>query len=90
MQTKLLTLDELYSHDGAFLVEYNPNSLSRSPMWAFLMFITNKAVHLQFPAGSEQYSRTQYGITWRCWAARPTEDEMQAAPWGTMKRSEDQ
>lgn len=89
MQTKLLALEEFYDHDGAVLVEYNPAFISRSPMWAFFLFMTNKAVHLQFPAGSEQYSLTQYGITWRCWAARPTEDEMNAAPWGTMKRSED-
>ena len=77
----VLTLEELYGHDGAFLVEYNPRFVRRRPMWAFLYLLDENKAHLQFAAGFEKYSRKQYGVTWRCWSGRPSDIIMEAVKW---------
>ena len=29
------------------------------------------------------YNRKEYGKTWRCWTARPTDEQREATPWET-------
>lgn len=31
----------------------------------------------------ERFRRTQYGKSWRCWASKPTDEEREAAAWGS-------
>ena len=33
------------------------------------------------------YPEDEYGITWRCWTQRPTEEQRRNTPWGHAKRS---
>lgn len=41
------------------------------------------AIQMYYPGSeaSEDYDERDYGIKWRCWAAKPTDAEREAAPW---------
>ena len=78
---RVLTLEELMGFDGAFLIEYNPSILSREANWAMLHYMDEKQVHIWRPRLVEHYAIAQYGVTWRCWTSRPTDEQREATPW---------
>lgn len=82
---RVLTWEELPGFDGAVLVEYNPARLDRAPEWMFVDFVTvykPEAAYLHQQRGQlVSYKQSGYGVTWRCWDRRPTEEEREATPW---------
>lgn len=80
-EPRVLTLEEIMMFDGAFIVEYNPERLSRCMNWAMFHFMDEKWVHIWRPRMVEHYAREQYGFTWRCWTSRPTDAQREATAW---------
>ena len=80
-EPRVMTLEEIMMFDGAFIVEYNPERLSRCMNWAMFHFMDEKWVHIWRPRMVEHYAREQYSFTWRCWTSRPTEEQREATPW---------
>lgn len=80
-QVPLVINDELLlEHDGAVWLE-NKRDIgtvlsickSEDDMW-FRFFSKNEWENVA-------YLRKNYGITWRCWTARPTEEQRKAVKW---------
>ena len=82
-EPRVMTLEEIMMFDGAFIVEYNPERLSRCMNWAMFHFMDEKWVHIWRRRMVEHYAREQYGFTWRCWTSRPTDAQREATPWQT-------
>lgn len=76
-----MTLDEVKAHvaDG-----YNP----------ILGYSDAQSLYMDFPIYSDTHWRegvmlyatirnkaSQYGVSWRCWTAKPTDDQRAAAKW---------
>ena len=80
-EPRVMTLEEIMMFDGAFIVEYNPERLSRCMNWAMFHFMDEKWVHIWRPRMVEHYAREQYGFTWRCWTSRPTDAQREATSW---------
>lgn len=86
---RLLTWEELYAPDGPVYVEYNPKRVTLKDTWMFVDYINdhpnwpNRPVALFYRQHGEMesYSANGYGVTWRCWDRRPTEEEKEARPW---------
>ena len=80
---RVLTLEELQSHDGAVLVEYNSGRINYEPRWAFFEYMNNTAVFLRFWRlyNEPGYNKKSYGIVWRCWTERPTSKQMEEEKW---------
>ena len=83
--TRVLTLIEILGYDGAVLIEYNPTRISHDMAWAFFDYMNDRYVHLYLKGGASlvQYAKSSYGVTWRCWTARPTESDRAAELWKT-------
>lgn len=78
---RVLTLEEIMMFDGAFIIEYNPERLSRDMNWAMFHFMDERWIHMWRPRLIEHYARKQYGVTWRAWTTRPSDAQREAEPW---------
>lgn len=83
-EARVLTLEELPGHDGAVFVEYSPAHLNKDGEWMFVDFVPtyvkDRSVYLYTRRG-QMVSYKQYGVTWRAWTGRPTEEQMEAEAW---------
>lgn len=82
---RVLTLEEIMMFDGAFIIEYNPERLSRDMNWAMFHFMDERWIHLWRPRLIEHYARNQYGVTWRAWTSRPSDAQRAAEPWEEVR-----
>jgi hypothetical protein len=83
---RVLAWEELVGFDGAVLVEYNPDKLVLGPEWMFVDYVTvydrNQTAYLYRQRGEmKSYKQSGYGVTWRAWTARPTDEKMEAEAW---------
>ena len=78
---RVLTLEDLMGFDGAFIIEYNPAMITRNMKWAIFHYMYDGWVYFEYPPRQERYASNQYGVSWRCWTARPTEAEREAVAW---------
>lgn len=80
-EPRLMTLEEIPEYDGAFLIEY------RHEVWPmqWALFRLNLTMSYRFIRGDSELgfsiSKDFYGKTWRCWTARPTEEQREAEKW---------
>lgn len=81
---RVLTLEELPGHDGAAWVEYSPAHLAKAGEWMFVDFVPtymqNRSVYLYTRRG-QMVSYAQYGVTWRAWTGRPSEEQRETEKW---------
>ena len=83
---RVLAWEELVGFDGAVLVEYNPAKLSRVTEWMFVDYVTvydrNQTAFLYRQRGEMvNYKQSGYGVTWRCWTSRPTDEQRGKVKW---------
>lgn len=80
-EPRLLKLEEIPEYDGAFLIEY------RHEVWPmqWALFRLNLTMAYRFIRGDSELgfsiNKDLYGKTWRCWTARPTEEQRKAVKW---------
>ena len=82
----LLTWEELYAPDGPVFMEYNPERVHLTDTWMFVDYIDDRhdkpiARFYRQHGEMESYSANGYGVTWRCWDRRPTDEERRNEPW---------
>ena len=83
-ELRVLTLEEVkklqYIRDGAIWLELFCNGLFPT----FPEF-SNKSltffVAIPFDGYRSVFENDWYGKTWRCWSARPTDEQREATPW---------
>ena len=75
---KPLTIEEVKAEPDVVWVEWPPGGL-----WPCVIAEVEDD-HCYFTDG-ETERMLRYGIGWRCWANRPTEEERQAAKWEDME-----
>lgn len=80
-EARVLTLDEMLSFDGAMLTEYNPDQLSMEPEWIMFHWMNEKIVHFWLNGKDQYYMASSYGKSWRCWSARPTNEQRESVKW---------
>lgn len=80
-----MTLEEVKSawrnRDIAFLVEYNDGG---NPVWMlYYIYLSTleEIVLIDQIAHLHHFGVDGYGIDWRCWTSRPTDEQMEATPW---------
>lgn len=88
-EPRVLTLEEVESSDGSVWLERN------MPEWetpiAVLVDKVGKYLDTFIAIGglcfqgekSQGQEYGDYGKTWRCWSARPTDEQREAVPWDT-------
>lgn len=82
-EPRVLTLEEVPKYDGAFLIEY------RHEVWPMQWTLFRLELTMAYRFIRADYelgfslAKDLYGRTWRCWTSRPTNEQREAAPWGT-------
>lgn len=83
-EPRVLTLDELKAWDGAFLLEYRAKTITT--VWAsyYADFehygeTVCRMIHIDGEVDDRLY--TAYGVYWRCWSTRPTDEQREAEKW---------
>ena len=81
---KPLTVEELKALPEVVYIELAPFAAVES-VYAGIPFRVNDietpSIDIHVLDGFEGFRLDKYGKTWRCWAAKPTDEERQAAPW---------
>jgi len=81
---RVLTLEEAKTHDGALLVEHIGTFGQPIMDWLLLMEEHRSYPFIRFANARRSevlFERTEYGKSWRCWTARPTEEQREAVKW---------
>lgn len=81
---RVLTLEEAKTHDGALLVEHIGTFGQPIMEWLLLMEEHGSYPFIRFANARRSevlFERTEYGKSWRCWTARPTEDQIKEVKW---------
>ena len=83
---RLLGWEDLYAPDGPIYMEYNPERVRLADVWMFVDYIDDRrdppvARFYRQHGEMESYNRRGYGVTWRCWDRRPTDEEREAVKW---------
>lgn len=81
---KPLTVEELKALPEVVYIELAPFAAVES-VYAGIPFRVNDietpSIDIHVLDGCEGFRLDKYGKTWRCWAAKPTNEERRAAPW---------
>lgn len=57
-------------------------SVNRQECWALVCATDDEhMIRLATPYGEEKWHVGAYGIGWRCWTSRPTDEQREAIPW---------
>lgn len=80
-EPRVLSIGEMLWFDGPFLIEYNQSVYSHEMCWAMFGYFDENQVYIRCQNRIEHYAIAQYGVTWRCWNIRPSQEEMEAMPW---------
>ena len=76
--------DVLHSTGKPIWFESRGMYLSKKGFW-ILPFEVDPELHIRFvqsvTGGKITFSLIDYGKVWRCWTARPTEEQMRKTPW---------
>ena len=90
-EPRVLTLDEVIQWEGAFWLEYIEEDSDYLCCWGYAFFscASQNAIELIVRDGYRplySFIRNEYGARWRCWSARPSDEQRRATPWdvGTM------
>ena len=87
-QPRVLTLEEvrLQTWDYCYIeAEVKPHSKTLETLCGtHRLYCTTSIVLERQTRGDEEY-----GKTWRCWTARPTEEQRDATPWGELPKEEE-
>lgn len=86
-QPKLMTLEEVEQSNGKDVfveVHFTPNGNLNFPKYDAIYASTIDKEQLTFDyvwfCLHIKYKK-DYGVSWRCWTARPTEEQRKAEPW---------
>ena len=61
-------------------------SVNRQECWALVQATDDEhMIRLATPYGEEKWHVGAYGIGWRCWTSRPTDEQREAIPWSSKK-----
>ena len=86
-EARVLAAEELIGVDGPVFVEYNPERLNNHSEWMFVEFVAeyvkpSKVYLIRKKKKKVVYNMDRaYGITWRCWDRRPTEEQRREEAW---------
>ena len=81
---QVLSLEEVKTHDGALLVEHIGTFGQPIMGWLLLMEEHGSYPFIRFANARRSevlFERAEYGKSWRCWTARPTEEQREVIPW---------
>lgn len=86
LKPRVLTLDEVIQWEGAFWLEYIEEDSNYLCCWGYAFFscASQNVIELIVRDGYRplySFIRSEYGVRWRCWAARPTDEQREATPW---------
>lgn len=81
-EPKVLTLEEVLSQEWDYVyieTEHRPYSKEiEAYCGTHTIYCSTTVVHKRQTSGD-----SKYGKTWRCWTARPTDEQREAVPWNT-------
>ena len=80
---RVLTLEEVAEWDGAFLIESRVNGKLVWASWfaEFEHYGETLCRMLDIDAEVDARPKNAYGYLWRCWTARPTDEQREAVKW---------
>lgn len=90
-QARLLTIEEVMEHysipiSKADIERYNDYAEDIKPLYFDFPTCDGWEIHWRGYDNVSAYLREwekDYGITWRCWTDKPTEEQRKAIPWET-------
>ena len=82
-EPKLLTLEEVVEWDGALLIESRVNGKLVWASWYsdHVRYGETLCRMLHIDGDVDDRERSTYGYLWRCWSARPTDEQREAVKW---------
>lgn len=83
-EPQVLTREELPDLDGAFLVEVRngKNKMVWASYYAEYELGGDTVIRMiDIDGGVDDRLKNLYGYEWRCWTARPTDEQREATPW---------
>lgn len=82
-EPRVMTLEELPTWDGAFLIEARMNGETVWASWYSEYELYDQTICRMQDIDGEVDDRFKklYGYEWRCWTSRPDEKTMEATPW---------
>lgn len=85
-EPRVLTLDEVIQWEGAFWLEYIEEDSNYLCCWgyAFFSWASQNVIELIVRDGYRplySFIRSEYGVRWRCWSARPSDEQRRATLW---------
>jgi len=87
-EPRVLTLEEVLSQEWDYVyieTEHRPYSKEiEAYCGTHTIYCSTTVVHKRLTSGD-----SEYGATWRCWTARPTEEQRKATPWGEPPKEEE-
>ncbi len=84
-EPRALTLDEVKASIGEpIYFESHGTYMGKTGFWILPALFTTHGLMRYVHPQSSHYSELglhDYGIVWRCWSARPTDEKREATPW---------
>ena len=81
-KARVMTLEEVLSQEWDYVyieTEHRPYSKEiEAYCGTHTIYCSTTVVHKRQTSGD-----SEYGKTWRCWTARPTDEQREATPWNT-------
>lgn len=93
-EPRVMTLEELEDALDTVVWLDIPNTKNLADGYSLIMAYSHKNgfIFLESPFGDnpsqDRFEYKDYGITWRCWTSRPTDEQREATPWAEPPKEE--
>ena len=83
---RLMTLEEVIKSEGAFWLEFCEEDNDDYIRYGYAFFSSSTPYAIEIIAQDSfrplyAFITNEYGVRWRCWTTRPTNEQSKSTPW---------